>query len=140
MGSYKDAFIQVAPDCPAEIAIVPTPKRGARTVASTEYELLSDSPYRYTQDDLIFAVHVLRHGISADELALRGAEIRAELFRKPHPCMRASPLPKQYGWGVHYDGEGRIAIYGRESPEYRAFVAGEGGAPRVLTAMRSKRD
>jgi len=34
------------------------------------------------------------------------------LLSKPHPCLRASMLPKRYGWGVHYDGNGRITLYG----------------------------
>ena len=137
--AYKDTFIQVAPDCRATSGTAPGPKNGRDTVASIEYELLSQRPYALTNDDLIFEVHVRRNGLSAEELEARGGEIRAALFSKPHPCMRASPLPKQYGWGVHYDGNGRIAIFARDSEEYRRFVAGEGVATRLLTAMRSKR-
>ena len=33
--------------------------------------------------------------------------------------MRSSPLSKRYGWGVHSDAEGKIAIYALESDDYR---------------------
>ena len=52
--------------------------------------------------------------------------------------MRASPLPKKYGWGVHHDRAGRIALYGVESEEYRRFASGAGGV-KVVMALRSKR-
>ena len=53
--------------------------------------------------------------------------------------MRASPLPKRYGWGVHYDHEGRIAIHAVESATYEHLVHGGEGGPKLLKAMRSKR-
>ncbi len=51
--------------------------------------------------------------------------------------MRASPLGKRYGWGVHADAEGHIAIYAVESQRYRELASD----PKIkqLRAMRSKR-
>ncbi|WP_313640454.1 DUF6157 family protein [Paenibacillus sp.] len=40
-----------------------------------------------------------------------------------HPCLRASLLPKRFGWGVHYNTEGKISLYGKESPEYVYFIS-----------------
>ena len=53
--------------------------------------------------------------------------------------MRASALPKKYGWGVHYDSDGEMAIYPVESDEYRRMAEGDGGRLQVLPAMRSRR-
>jgi hypothetical protein len=47
-------------------------------------------------------------------------------------------LPKRYGWGLHFDAEGRIALVPVESDEYQEFVNGKDGI-NVLTAMRNKR-
>lgn len=107
------------------------------TVAVLEHELLASNPYRYTQEALQFAVHVRRRAIPEDDLAARRGELWAELFSKPMPCLRASPLPKRYGWGIHYDTEGRIDIYPVESEAYRRFSQN----PRLtqLLAMRNKR-
>ncbi|MGN7760701.1 DUF6157 family protein [Paenibacillus sp. 22594] len=34
-------------------------------------------------------------------------------------------MPKRYGWGIHYNREGKIALYGKESPEYDHFTSGK---------------
>ncbi len=137
--SYTDTFIEVADDCPAMTGIVPEPRDGKPTIAVLEYELLANRPYRLTNDELLLIVHVTRLGLSPAELKARGEEIRAELFSKAHPCMRASPLPKRYGWGVHYDEAGRLAIHARGSHAYEALSSGARKAGTVLKAMRSAR-
>jgi hypothetical protein len=53
--------------------------------------------------------------------------------------MRASALPKKYGWGAHYDGQGRIALYAMESEAYRQFADGQVSGVKVVAALRSKR-
>ena len=130
-------FVVVADDCRAATAIAPAPKAGKPTVAVLEYGLLSAHPYRYTLEDLIFEVHLARNQVSDAERKARGAEIRAELFARPHACMRASPLTKTYGWGAHYDANGRLAIYPRESPEYARFSKDK--RLDVVKAMRNSR-
>ena len=138
MGSYTDTFIPVAADCTAPRGVVPPARGDRKTISRLQHEILSAHPYRFTQDDLTFEVHVRHKAIPAAELKARGAQIRAELLSKPHPCLRTSPLPKSFGWGVHYDEEGRIAIFPRESEAYRRFERAEGVAS-VVPAMRNKR-
>lgn len=138
MELIRDTFVLVAPDCPASAAIVPRARASGPTVAALQHELLTARPYALTLEDLMLAVHVRREGLTPAAAAARAAEIRAQLLGKPYPCMRASPLPKTYGWGVHHDGEGRIALYGVESEEYARFAAGGPGL-RLVTAMRNKR-
>jgi hypothetical protein len=129
----------VAPDCPVTTAAVPAAKGAAPTVAVIQYELLTARPYALTLEDLIFATHARRADLPKVEAKARAAAIRAELFAKPHPCMRASPLPKKYGWGVHHDGAGRMALYGVESEQYRRFASGTVEGVKLVVAMRSKR-
>jgi hypothetical protein len=136
--NYYDTFIQVASDCPVTEAVVPTSKREKKSIPQIEYELLAASPYQFTQEELLFAVHVQREGISKNELKTRRAAMWKEFFGKPHACLRASMLPKKYGWGLHFDSEGRIALVPMDSAEYRAFVDGKGVAT-LVTAMRNKR-
>jgi hypothetical protein len=130
-------FVAVADDCPAASGIVPSPKGGKATVAALQYELLSAHPYKYTLKELIFEVHLARSQISEQERQARGDEIRTELFARSHACMRASPLTKSYGWGAHYDEDGRLAIYPRESAQYRRLS--KAGDLDVVKAMRNKR-
>lgn len=137
--SYVDTFITVSPDCPVTGAVIPSDKKDGKSKPGIEYELLSENPYAYTAEDLIYEVHLRHKGISENEWSSRGTQIRDELFQKPHPCMRASMLPKKYGWGVHYNSEGKIAIYGVDSAEYRKFIEHSGDQVKLLAAMRNKR-
>lgn len=140
--SYRNTFIQVSADCPVEVGIVPTMKKESKTAHLIQYELLSEHPYKYTQGELIYEVHLQHKQIPSSEIESRGAEIRQELFAKNHPCLRASNLPKKFGWGVHYNEEGKIAIYPMESEAYQQFVEagarGENGST-LLAAMRNSR-
>jgi Family of unknown function (DUF6157) len=104
---------------------------------SLEHKLLSEHPYKFTYEALILEVHRLRLGVSTAEFALRESEFRAELFVKPRACMRASSLPKRYGWGIHFDAEHRMAIYPLESAEYARLS--EDKRVTQVSAMRSSR-
>ncbi|WP_298711512.1 DUF6157 family protein [Micrococcus sp. 2A] len=35
---------------------------------------------------------------------------REAFFAKSQACLRASPLGKRHGWGLHHDAEGRVAL------------------------------
>jgi hypothetical protein len=137
--SYTNTFIQVADDCAVTQSEVPIPKGTTMPIHVIQYQLLSRSPYQYDHEELVFAVYVRRQGISEAEVLARKDELWADLFQKGHPCMRASALTKRYGWGTHYNEEGKIALYGMESEAYQRFVQDENGDTKLLMAMRSKR-
>ncbi|WP_055105685.1 DUF6157 family protein [Paenibacillus ihumii] len=136
--SYKNTFIKVSPDCPVTSSIVPQYNRGSKPVHVIQYELLSREPYRYTHEQLLFEVHIRHKNIPAEELEKNRQQIWNALFSKSHACLRASQLPKKYGFGIHYDAEGRIAIYGMETPEYERFV--QSSEIALLNGMRSRRE
>lgn len=135
MGStnYVSTFIQVADDCPIQAAEEPPVGGKARTVATLQYELISEHPYELTSDDVLFEVHALRQSIPSEARAAA----REEFFTKDQACLRSSPLGKRYGWGFHHDDQGRVALVPVGSDEYIALTAD----PEVkqLKAMRSKR-
>lgn len=100
--------------------------------------MISAAPYAHTSDDVIFTVWAERREITAAE---REAA-RAEFFSKGQPCLRSSDLGKRYGWGVHADAEGRVALVGIGTAEYESLAGGstvDGGVVTVTAAMRSKR-
>lgn len=130
--NYRSTFIAVAPDCRATAAEAPSV--GPRpTVASLQHALLSERPYELTSDELLFRVHVARAGIADDDL---DAE-RERFFARDQACLRASPLPKRYGWGLHHDDEARVALVALGSARYDELVARTDLTQR--TAMRSSR-
>lgn len=111
--NYTNAFIAVAEDCPTAVGTAP-PEKIVPTIARLQYEMIRDNPYRYTSDDVIFLVHLIRNQLDPAD----AAALRAEFFSKGQPCLRASPLAKRYGWGIHHDADARVALYARESEEY----------------------
>ncbi|WP_138754620.1 DUF6157 family protein [Paenibacillus sinopodophylli] len=137
--NYYNTFITVSPDCPAEFAVVPPDKKSGRTKPSLEYELAAEQPYGYTQEELLYEVHVRHKSIAPEELAERGAELKEAFFSKPTACMRASMLPKKYGWGIHFNEAGKLALVPRESEQYHDFAAGKHASIKVLAGMRSSK-
>ena len=131
--NYESTFIQVAEDCPVEAAEAPLVGPREKSVASLQYELLADRPYEMTSDDLLFQIHAIRNEIPESEQSVA----REAFFEKPQACLRSSPLGKRYGWGFHFDSEGRVALVPKGSERYEECS----GAPdiRQLKAMRSKR-
>lgn len=134
MSNYYDTFIEAADDSPALAGTVPPAKGGKKTVAVIQYELLSEQPYTYTQEDVLFETHLRHKELTPDEG--ERAELRRVFFAVPKACLRASPLPKSYGWGVHFDEAGKVALYGVETESYRVFSQ---SAAKKLKALRSKR-
>ncbi len=135
--NYVDTFIAVAEDCTAAGAATP-PERTPASIAELTYRMIAENPYRYTSDDVLFTVWADRRGIPEEE---RPAA-RAQFLSKGQACLRSSDLGKRYGWGVHSDAEGRVALVPLGSPEYARFQAGVGpsGDPVAVThAMRSRR-
>jgi len=131
--NYQDTFIESAEDCPVEEAQTPPSSAARKTVANLQYEMLADAPYRHTSDDVIFAVHADRAGIPEVD---RPAE-RERFFSRGQACLRASPLAKRYGWGFHFDADGRVALVPGGSDEYRRLATDP--TLRHVRAMRSKR-
>jgi hypothetical protein len=95
--------------------------------------MLYENPYRFTSDEVLFQVFAHKQGVTRAEWE----EKWAAFFSKGQPCMRSSPLTKRYGWGVHSDAEGKIAIYPAESADYKRLAQD----PKLAhtKAMRSRR-
>lgn len=135
MGStnYSGTFIQVADDCPVQGAEQPPAGTNAPTVAALQYALISEHPYEFTSDDVLFEVYATRNSVPAEAKA----EARAAFFTKDQACLRSSPLGKRYGWGIHHDADSRVALVPLGSDAYERLAADS--SVRQLKAMRSKR-
>jgi len=131
--NYYNTFIAVADDCPTSKAEIPVEKGGQKTAAGQQLEMISKHPYRYTSDDVLFSVFAERNDFTEAELE----EERKKFFSKGQDCLRASALGKRYGWGIHHNAEGKIALYGCDTPEYRDYLDQQD--MKVVKAMRSKR-
>jgi Family of unknown function (DUF6157) len=130
--NYYDTLIEVADDWATE-AQVPQARGGKKTKAVVEHELLAKNPYTYTEEDIAFQVYAVLHDIPE---AIWPTE-RKKFLSKGHPHLRVSPLAKRYGWGIHNNAEGKIALIAVESPEYKQLL----NDPRTtkIEAFRSSR-
>lgn len=135
--NYVNTFIAVAADTDAREGTVPPARKGKMTIAQLEYELIAAKPYQLTQEEVQFAVHVRRAGLGKREVAAQRSALWSEFFSKPIACMRASPLPKSYGWGPPFDARGRVALVGVETAKYKRLR--EDPSLQQTTAMRRKR-
>ncbi len=130
--NYFNTFIEVAEDCPAAQGEIPPVRGNKKSVANLQFEMLHENPYKFTSDDVLFAVFATRKGIPKEAWQKE----REIFFSKGQPCFRAAPLTKRYGWGIHSNEAGKIAMFGAESDEYRRFVTDESLTKKK--AMRSK--
>lgn len=131
--NYFNTLIEVAQDCPAIKGEMPPVKGDKKSIANWQFDLLYEHPYEFTSDDILFTVFAERKEIAKRDRK----EERAIYYSKGQPCFRASPLPKRYGWGVHSNAEGKIAILAMESTEYQKLQ--KDNSVKKTKAMRSKR-
>ena len=131
--NYFDTFIEIADDCPVKSGEVPPTKGDAKTVANIQFEMISKNPYKFTSDDVLFQVFADRNDLTKAEYK----KARTQFFSKGQPCFRASPLTKRYGWGVHSDKDGKIAIFGAETSDYRKLSTAKN--LKTVKAMKSSK-
>ncbi len=131
--NYENTFIEIAEDSPTNIGKTPPLKDEKKSVANLQFEMLHQNPYKYTSDDVLFSVFASRKEFQQYEWD----EQRDTYFSKGQPCFRASPLTKRYGFGIHHDKNGKIAMYGAETQEYAKFV--DDKSLKKVKAMRSKK-
>lgn len=131
--NYYNTFIEVAEDCPVPESVQPPLKNEKKTIAGMQYELIAQHPYQLTSDDVLFQVHAVRNEIPGDQLI----EERLSFFSKGQACMRASPLAKRYGFGIHCNEQGCLAIYGKDTREYRDMLKDKN--IKKIKAIRSRR-
>ncbi|MCL2682178.1 MAG: DUF6157 family protein [Bacteroidales bacterium] len=115
--NYFNTFIEVSADTKASCGTKP-PIKDKPTVAEMQYNLIAKNPYTYTSDDVFFQVFADKNDLIKEEYK----QAREQFFAKGQPCFRTSPLPKTYGFGIHCDKDGKVALYGMETDEYQKFL------------------
>lgn len=129
--NYYNTFIEVSEDCPVFESEIPKQRGDSKSVALLQFEMIAHNPYQFTSDEVIFNIHALRNDLSINEFN------REIFFSKGQPCFRASPLSKRYGWGIHFDENGKMALYNLDSTEYQNLKADPD--LKHLKAMRNKK-
>lgn len=129
--NYFNTFIEIADDCGLSVCQIPSSKGENKSLAGLQYDMLNNNPYKYSSDDIFFMIYAKRNNIP-DE---KHEKAREQFFSKGQPCFRASPLTKKFGFGIHSDGKGKVAMYGCETEQYKDFIIDP--SVRKIKAMRS---
>jgi hypothetical protein len=106
----KQKLIQVAEDCPVSCGTVPTTKREHETIPMIQYNELLTRPYYCSEKEFQEQVHLARRGKNKGEVNLGRYDIRR------------NALSKKYGWGVHVNEEGKLALVGCETEKYKQLT------------------
>ncbi|HXB04204.1 MAG TPA: DUF6157 family protein [Candidatus Angelobacter sp.] len=132
MNNY-DTLIEVADDCPTKQAQVPQTRGGKKTKAAIEYEIFIKHLYSHTEEDIAFETYAVLHDIPKEIWPKE----RKKFLSKGHPHLRVSPLAKRFGWGIHNNVAGKIALIAVESSRYKQLL----GDPHTtkVKAFRSTR-
>lgn len=130
--NYFNTLITVSEDCKAERGTIP-PEKDKMTIANYQFNLLAKQPFQYTSDEILFTVFSIRNDIFASETATE----KRKFFSKGQPCLRTSPLAKNYGWGIYFNEEGKIKLIDSASDEYQKLQKDEN--IKKVSAMKSKR-
>ncbi len=131
--SYKNTLITISEDSKVSSAKVPVIRNEKPTIAYIEHDLINNNPYKFTQEDVQFKTYLIKNQMEAEN----AAELREQFFSKSKACFRASPLVKNYGWGIHYNNQRKIAIYDVNSEMYNQLLKQDDITK--LKGMRSKR-
>ncbi|HRO74862.1 MAG TPA: DUF6157 family protein [Crocinitomicaceae bacterium] len=131
--NYFNTFIEVAEDTKVACGTKPPSKADKKTIAEMQYALLAENPYKFTSDEVLFQVFADRNDLTQAEYD----QARQQFFSKGQPCFRTSPLTKTYGFGIHTDNNGKVALVGMETEQYEQFQ--NDSTIKKVKAMRSKR-
>lgn len=113
----KEELILISPDSKSDVAVVP--KEG-NSIARIAYEILIENPYKYTEAEYHHELHVVRR--NKPDLKISSYNVKR------------SPLLKKFGWGVHKNAEGKMALIPANSEEYRELSV------RIPTSYASRNE
>ena len=102
-------------------------------MATIQFELISQHPYGFTSDEIIFHVYAIKNDLATSDYAIA----KKEFFSKGQACLRSSALAKRYGWGIHADHRGKVALIGLETDDYKKYCSDI--SLKKVKAMRSKK-
>ena len=107
--SQIEQLIMVSADSPHKKGTPPV-SRKPDAIVMIEYDELINNPYKYTYEGLKHQVHIVRRKKKAGELKL-------DSYR-----LTRSQLLKEWGWGIHIDRNGKLALLGCETPKYKQLM------------------
>lgn len=104
-----EELIQIADDSPVESSREPHDTDTNKTVARVYYETLMENPYKYNEHELRYEVFVVRRN---------RPDLKIDRY-----SIRRIDLVKKYGWGIHRNSDGKLALVACDSERYKQLLA-----------------
>lgn len=131
--NYYNTLITPAEDCPVDKGTIPPIKGDKMSIANYQFDIIKGHPFSFTSDEVIFKVFAIRNDILEKNYATE----KEKFFSKGQPCLRTSPLTKNYGWAILHDASGKIKLIDSSSEEYLTLL--EDPTIKKTAAMKSKK-
>lgn len=116
----REELIEVAEDYLEKYAQEP-PNGNTKTIPRIEYELLIASPYNFTERELFYEVHVVHRN---------RPHLKIDTYN-----IKRSLLVQSFGWGLHRNSEGKLALVALESDRYKEL---QGSIKRSKSYRKSR--
>jgi len=100
-----EELIIISEDSPTDKSLRPD---NEGTVDYIKFQVLSESPYKYTEKEFFEEVHFKRR---------KKKHLRVETY-----SLKRVGLAKRYGWGIHINEDKRIALVPCDSEQYIALL------------------
>ena len=100
-----EELIKISEDSPTSNSLRPIKKN---TVEYIKFDILSEYPYKFTEEEFFEEVHFNRRK-------------KYNLKIKTYSLKRLG-LVKRYGWGIHINEKGTIAMIPCESEQYKTLL------------------
>ncbi len=115
--NLKNTFIQISETCPFRFGLPHKLRLNINSIAHYQYQMLFENPYAFNAEELLFSAYAIHHNI--DPVLWKFEQYKYVV--KEQPNLRSSPLCQTYGWGLHCDEHGGIALCGAETDLYTEF-------------------
>jgi hypothetical protein len=104
----QEELMRVAENCPVRKGTEPPDDRKSKTISRIKFEVLSENPYKFTEYEFFFHVHyVIR----------KKTNLKIQSY-----ILQRVALARKWGWGIHRDGNGKLALVGCETDKYRQLA------------------
>ncbi|MBA3390336.1 MAG: GIY-YIG nuclease family protein [Rubrobacter sp.] len=107
--SAREELIEIAADSHVIRSEEPPYGGTGKTIARVSYEVLAENPYVFSEPEFYHEVHVIRR---------KRPDLRIESYN-----IKKLALVKNFGWGIHRNKDGKLALVPCESERYKELLA-----------------
>ena len=130
---YYNTSIPISEESKIQKGTIPTLKKDEKSIAYFLYETIFNHPYQYTSNEVLFNAYILKNEIEEADIKKH----KIQFFSKKQLDLRGSSLVITYGWGIHFNPQGKIALIGVDADLYAQLL--NDTSIQKIKALKTKR-